>query len=209
MIIPLLPDYAEGVLPEEMEARIARHLEQCPACRFELEFYIEETSSFLHSPALPAEYQGISVSDQVMARILEENKWAAPTPKQDVGLSTLRRRIVLGLAAVLLVLFTIPVLISERASAPAPSSSPEMAATDRIASIDQFVLPEGSRQPQKSEGSSMTYGIIASAGNPILYQDVSKESGTLVNYGLLSAIFGILVIVVGMGWLSRLKDKRK
>ncbi|WCN36692.1 anti-sigma factor family protein [Aneurinibacillus uraniidurans] len=208
MMIPLLPEYAEGVLPEEMEARIARHLEQCPACRQELQFY-EETASFIHSPALPTEYQGVSVSDRVMARILEENKWASPAPKQDVGVSTLRRRIILMLAAVLFVLFMIPVLTGEKGSTPPPSSSSEMAATDRIASSDQFLLPQGSKQSQKVDESSMTYGVIASARNPILYRDVSSESGTSVNYGLLSAIFGILVIVVGMGWLSRLKDKRK
>lgn len=208
MMIPLLPEYAEGVLPEEMEACVARHLEQCPACRRELQFY-EETASFIHSPALPTEYQGISVSDRVMARILEENKWASPASKQEVGVSTRRRRIILVLAVILLILFMIPVLTSENGSIPPPSSSLEMAATDRIASSDQFLLPQDSKQSQKGEESSTAYGVIANARSPILYQDVSSGSGTSVNYGLLSAIFGILVIVVGMGWLSRLKDKRK
>lgn len=209
MIIPLLPDYEEGVLPEEMEARITRHLEQCPVCRREREFYIKETSSFIHSPALPAEYQGISVSDRVMARILEENKWASPVPKQDVGLSVLRRRILLAVAAILLMLFTLPALIGEKASVTAPTPSPEMAATDRIASIDQFVLPDAPKSPKQSDVPGMTYGIIASSGDPIVYRMSSTESRVAINYGLLSAIFGILVIVVGMGWLSRSKDKRK
>lgn len=207
MIIPLLPEYAEGILPEEMKDRIARHLKQCPACHKELQFY-EETASFIHSPTLSTEYQGISISDRVMARILEENKWASPALKQDAGVSTLRRRIILVLAAVLFVLFMIPIVTSEQASVPPPSSS-EIAATDRIVSSDQFLLPPDSRQEQKIDESSMTYGVIASARNPIVYGDVSSEGSTSVNYGLLSAIFGILVIVVGMGWVSRLKDKRK
>ncbi|MFT9847584.1 anti-sigma factor family protein [Aneurinibacillus sp. REN35] len=197
----LLADYAEGKLSEALEQEVEKHLETCAACEEEYSFYIESNQALLHSPILPAAYEDTSVSNKVMERILQENKWAAPVPERAREIPVSTQKWVTGLAIALLLACFLPVFMLGKQLSEVMQPDPFEAATDMVISAEALPFStEGVRRTQ-----TISYGVIATASEPIPYHLPPKEQTSHVHYGLLSALFGILVIVVSMSWLSRLK----
>jgi anti-sigma factor RsiW len=196
----MLPDYVEGKLPLALEEEVEKHLKECNTCQEEYSFYIDSSKVLLHSPILPAAYEHLTVSDKVMERILQENKWAAPAPERAREISPLLRKIITGLAITVLLACFLPVFILGQQLNEAMHQTPIDTATDTVASAESL--------PFSSEGArgstTIQYGIVASTINPISYSSLQKEQPH-VHYGLLSALFGILITVVSMSWLSRSK----
>ncbi|WP_286883743.1 anti-sigma factor family protein [Aneurinibacillus sp. UBA3580] len=197
----LLADYTEGKLPLTVEEEVEKHLEDCEACQEEHAFYIDSTQqALLHSPVLPARYEHLTVSDRVMNRILEENKWAAPAPERAREIPQPMRRWITGLAVALLFACFLPIFMLGRQLNEVMNPTPADTATDIVVSAEALRF-----SPNDANNIRTTqYGIVASATNPISYS-LPPEQPSRVHYGLLSALFGILISVVSMSWLSRLK----
>ncbi|ERI08343.1 anti-sigma factor family protein [Aneurinibacillus aneurinilyticus] len=197
----LLANYMEGKLSSAQEKEVEKHLEECEACQDEHAFYIDSNQAFLHSPVLPTTYEHLSVSDKVMERILQENKWASPAPERAREIPKPLRQWITGLAIALLLASFLPVFILGKQLSEVMHPAAFDTATDMVASAEALRF-----SPERSESIPKTqYGVIASANAPIPYSLSPKEQPSRVHYGLLSALFGILVTVVSMSWLSRSK----
>lgn len=197
----VLADYMDGKLSPTQEKEVEKHLEECEACQDEHAFYIDSNQAFLHSPVLPATYEHLSVSDKVMERILQENKWASPAPERAREIPKPLRQWITGLAITLLLASFLPVFILGKQLGEVMHPAVFDTATDMVASAESLRFSS-----EKSESVPTTqYGIIASSNAPISYSLPPKEQPSHVHYGLLSALFGILVTVVSMSWLSRSK----
>ncbi|MBN6188619.1 zf-HC2 domain-containing protein [Aneurinibacillus sp. BA2021] len=199
----LLADYAEGKLTGKTEQDVEKHLETCAACEEDYSFYIETNQALLHSPILPAAYEDTSISNKVMERILQENKWASPVPERARELPVSMQKWVTGTAVALLLACFLPVFMLGKQLSEVMQPAPFETATDMVVSAEALPFsPDGARSTPK-----ISYGVIATASEPIPYRMPPKEQPSHVHYGLLSALFGILVIVVSMSWLSRLKKQ--
>jgi anti-sigma factor RsiW len=201
-VIRLLPDYTEGVLPPKVEKHIEEHLAECLACQKEHSFYIDE-DSLLHSPILPAAYEHVSVSGKVMERIMQENKWASPKPEHTREMPSSLRRMITGFAFAVFIACLLPLFMlgQELNEVMHPVQTDQ--ATDTVVSAEALPLPAGAGQ----EHTEASYGVVATFANPLPYTPSQKEQSPQVDYGLLAALFGILVTVVSMSWLSRSKKQ--
>jgi hypothetical protein len=205
-VLLMLPDYVEGSLPADMAKSIEQHLPSCSACKEEHAHCLDEGSLLIHSPSLPVDYHEFSISGKVMDRIMQENKWASPSSvsRKTLGLSRFARRTGMIAAFVFLLLFTWP-LLNVQKEASAVSVTAAQAAdgtTDTVSSMEQLQWqPERPVQPSKIQ-----YGVVASIGDPIVYKVQNSEHGETLNYGFLASLFGILMSVVTMSWLSHMKD---
>ncbi|AMA73558.1 MULTISPECIES: zf-HC2 domain-containing protein [Aneurinibacillus] len=198
----LLPDYMEGKLSSSLEEEVEEHLEQCPACQEEHAVYIDSNQTFLHSPVLPAAYEHVTVSDKVMERILKENKWASPAPEHARPISPVVRRLITGFAFAALLACLLPLIMLGQQLNEAMQAMPIDTATDTVLSAEALSLvPDAG----KGAGKNAQYGVIASLADPIPYSLSAKERVPRIHYGLLMALFGILVTVISMNWLSRVK----
>ncbi|WP_027417505.1 anti-sigma factor family protein [Aneurinibacillus terranovensis] len=192
-------------LSAENKLKVEQHVEECPVCREDYSFYIRVTSesedSPLHTMKLPAEYGDFSIADGVMARIWQENKWADPVKQKAGQLTKRKQRYLLFITVLLLVATLFPIIVNEGDNGSTSFAQSADGTTDTISSFDQLQL-----QNTESGHSKIKYGIVASVENPIIYQVEDTDKDFRVNYGLLTSLFGILVTVVSLSWLTRCKS---
>lgn len=204
-----LEEYCDNRLPELMRRKISHHLGMCNSCRSEYEV-ISESGAWLQSDR--EQYASVSMTksivEAVMARIMSEEKWAIPIGKKVFTLTARMRRIGVSAAIILLFLcsFTLYTKTDNHDVFAAAMVSPTISHEVVSASEDKEMSPA---QPHENIGldeveqgptelaASPTSNIPLNHGIPV------NEDKSSHNYSLILSLFGIVVTVITMSWMSR------
>lgn len=198
-IIPLLPLYTTHSLPSQSARRVAFHLTVCKDCQWEYRVW-RESNKVLGgcSPSLLREGKSLSIADKVMSRILVEERWTLPVAGRPVRLPRFAKQWITSMAVLFMLVSGVMLFGAFQSNHMTHFKHTEwkkLTTTDFVMSADQL------RAAKPHDSSNLRYQIVASLGNPL---DLHPLSGTPVRKaGLITAIFGIMVTVVGMSWLSR------
>jgi len=207
----LLPDYAENLLNEVARRRVDNHLASCSSCRADYKWW-KESGDWIKADR--EEYYSVtpsrSIVDAVMARILSEEKWAIPIGRKIFTVTAKMRRLGASAAVILLMLFSFTLYLN---SSPAEQANALVidgelmeignAKTQVISSSMQseddgtYVVEVGPHFGQEEQLASATASIIPLAADPVS-SEPSKP-----NYSIVFSVFGILVTVITMSWLTR------
>ncbi|WP_019122434.1 zf-HC2 domain-containing protein [Brevibacillus massiliensis] len=193
-----LTEYTDHLLPEVTRRRIDQHLAECDSCRSEFRVWAE---SGRWIQADKQQYANVkpsrSIVDAVMARIMSEEKWAIPIGRKVFTLTARMRRIGASVAILLLTLsvFSLYNNTSDKpiAAGSLVPSKPEViaAANETTQGLVKF-----------SSGAETTSKQEVAATDKFVY-NADFETGVGPNYGLILGIFGILITVIGLSWMTR------
>jgi hypothetical protein len=206
----ILPEYAENLLPEMTQRRVDHHMAACYACRADYEMW-SDSGEWMKTDK--EEYHAVtpsySIVDAVMARILSEEKWAIPIGRKIFSVTARMRRIGASAAAILLMLFTFTLYLNtsstEQADAliingevMAMNSSKATVISSSMQTDDGTYVVEAEPLSSQDEPlANATASIVPLDGKPVS-NDIAKP-----NYSIVLSVFGILVTVLTMSWLTR------
>lgn len=176
-------------------AQVLKHVEQCRACKEELEFW-EHHAELLNS--IPS-YEQIpepsrSVSNQVMSRIYEKDTWRIPVPERMYLISNKMRR---NFSAVLVCCLTLFVasfmftLVDGMQKVNSPHGKAVFGLQPVASAAASTEMVELSRMPN----------AIASLTDPFLLQTSAMSS--LPGYMLALSIIGTVSTLLIMNWWFR------
>ncbi|MGN7468962.1 zf-HC2 domain-containing protein [Brevibacillus sp. SAFN-007a] len=205
----ILPDYAENLLPEVTQRRVDHHMASCYACRSDYEIW-SDSGEWMKMDK--EEYHSVtpsrSIVDAVMARILSEEQWAIPIGRKIFSVTARMRRMGASVAVLLLLLFTFTLYVNTSSTeANALVIDGEVMAmntpkTQVISSSMQtddgtYVVEAQPFSSQPNALASATASIVPLDGKPTT-ADAAKP-----NYLIVLSVFGILITVLTMSWLTR------
>ena len=206
----ILPDYAENLLNEVTQRRVDNHLAACSACRADYELW-KDSGDWISADR--AEYHSItpsrSIVDAVMARILSEEKWAIPIGRKIFTVTARMRRMGASAAVILLMLFSFTLYLSSSSTEQANAlvidgelmeiHTPKTQVISSSMQSDNgtYVVEVGPHFGQEEHLANATASII-----PLDAPPVSSEPSE-PNYSIALSVFGILVTVITMSWLTR------
>jgi hypothetical protein len=206
----ILPDYAENLLNEVAQRRVDNHLAICSACRADYELW---TDCGEWIDADREEYLSVtptrSIVDAVMERILSEEQWAIPIGRKIFTVTARMRRVGASAAAILLMLFTFTLYLSSSSAEPenallidgelmAVGTTKTQVVSSSIQSDDgTYVVGAEPHYVNQDQLEHATASIIPLDGAP------SSNEPSKPNYSIVLSVFGILVTVITMSWLTR------
>lgn len=207
----LLPDYAENLLSEVTQRRVDHHMASCYACRSDYELWtdsgewMKEDMEQYHS-VTPSR----SIVDAVMARILSEEKWAIPIGRKIFTVTARMRRMGASAAAVLLMVFTFTLYLNTSSTEHAnalmidgelmamETSKAQVISSSMQADDGTYVVETPPLSAQQEDALQYaTASIVPLDGKPV-NNDYAKP-----NYSIVLSVFGILITVLTMSWLTR------
>lgn len=206
----MLPDYAENLLNEVTQRRVDNHLATCGACRADYELWADSGEWI---KADKEDYHSVtpsrSIVDAVMARILSEEKWAIPIGRKIFTVTARMRRIGASAAVILLMLFSFTLYLNTSSTQQANAllidgelmamGTPKIQVVSSSIQSDDgtYVVEVGPQYGQQEQLANATASILPLDGGPIS-SEPSKP-----NYSIVLSVFGILVTVITMSWLTR------
>ncbi|NTU30068.1 zf-HC2 domain-containing protein [Brevibacillus sp. HB1.1] len=206
----MLPEYAENLLPEVTQRRVDHHMAACYACRSDYEIW-SDSGEWMEMDK--EEYHSVtpsrSIVDAVMARILSEEQWAIPIGRKIFSVTARMRRMGASVAVLLLMVFSFTLYVNTSTTEHANSliingevmeiNTPKaQVISSSMQTDDGTYVVEA--QPYTSQGDSLehaTASIVPLDGKPTS-TDLAKP-----NYSIVLSIFGILITVLTMSWLTR------
>ncbi|MED1857481.1 zf-HC2 domain-containing protein [Brevibacillus reuszeri] len=205
----ILPEYADKLLPEMTQRRVDHHMATCYACRADYEMWTDsgewmETHKEEYHSVTPSR----SIVDAVMARILSEEKWAIPIGRKIFSVTARMRRIGASVAVLLLMLFTFTLYVNTSTTDQANSlvingevmamNTPKaQVISSSIQSDDGTYVVEATPLSKEDTLVNATASIMALEGKP------STTELPKPNYSIMLSVFGILITVLTMSWLTR------
>jgi len=206
----ILPEYADNLLPEVTQRRVDNHMATCYACRADYEMWSDsgewmETHKEEYHSVTPSR----SIVDVVMARILSEEKWAIPIGRKIFSVTARMRRIGASVAVLLLMLFTFTLYVNTSTTEQANSliidgevmamNTPKVQVISSSMQSDDgtYVVEAGQFSSKETPLANATASIVPLDGKPSS-TDLAKP-----NYSIVLSVFGILVTVLTMSWLTR------
>lgn len=206
----ILPEYAENLLPEVTQRRVDNHMASCFACRADYEMW---TDSGEWMKMDKEEYHSVtpsrSIVDAVMARILSEEKWAIPIGRKIFSVTARMRRMSASVAVILLMLFTFTLYLNTSSTEEANSlvingevmamNTPKAQVISSSMQSDDgtYVVEAQTPASQEEPLANATASIVPLDGKP------SSSDLTKPNYSIVLSVFGILITVITMSWLTR------
>lgn len=206
----ILPEYAENLLPEVTQRRVDNHMAACYACRSDYEIW-SDSGEWMEMDK--EEYHSVtpsrSIVDAVMARILSEEKWAIPIGRKIFSVTARMRRIGASAAVLLLMLFSFTLYVNTSTSEHANAfvidgevmaiNSPKAQVISSSIQTDDgtYVVEAQTYSAQDDSLANATASIVPLDGKPST-TDFAKP-----NYSIVLSIFGILITVITMSWLTR------
>jgi hypothetical protein len=197
-IIPLLPLYTTHSLPSQSARRVAFHLAVCKDCQWEYRVWRESHKVLGEGTSSLMLENRPSIADKVMSRIIVEERWSLPGSGRPVRLPRLAKRWITSVAVLFILVAGVMLFGAAQSNQLTHFNYTEwkkVPTTDFVMSADQL------RVGKPHESQDLRYRIVASVGNTLDARPL--PASPVHNIGLIAAIFGILVTVVGMSWLSR------
>jgi len=205
----LMPDYADGLLSELTRRRIDNHLTNCRACSADFALW-KGSSDWMKADR--ERYHAVtpskSIVDAVMARILSEEKWAIPIGKKVFTVTARMRRVGACAAIILLMLcsFTLYVNTSSTEQANSLMIDGEVVAMGKKAQVitSSIQTEDGTYVVEPQPLVSDEKPLVRETASIVPFNSVhSPTDPTQPNYGIVLSVFGILVTVLSMSWLTR------
>lgn len=206
----LLPDYAENRLSEVTQRRVDNHMAICHACRADYEIWSDSGKWIeLDKEEYHAVTPSRSIVDAVMARILSEEKWAIPIGRKIFTLTARMRRIGVSAAVILLMLFSYSLYLNTSTTEEANSlvingevmamNSPKAQVISSSMQTDDgtYVVEAQPFSSQNEPLPNANASIVPFDGKP------SGSDSVKPNFNIVLSVFGILVTVLTMSWLTR------
>lgn len=206
----MLPEYADNLLPEVTKRRVDHHMAACYACRSDYEMW---TDSGEWMKMDKEEYHSVtpsrSIVDAVMARILSEEKWAIPIGRKIFSVTARMRRIGASVAVLLLMLFTFTLYLNTSNTEDANSlvingevmaiNTPkaEVISSSMQSDDGTYVVQAETAVSQEEPLANATASIVPLDNKP------SSSDPAKPNYSIVLSVFGILITVITMSWLTR------
>ncbi len=206
----MLPEYAENLLPEVTQRRVDNHMATCYACRADYEMWTDSSEWMKMDKE---EYHSVtpsrSIVDAVMARILSEEKWAIPIGRKIFSVTARMRRMSASVAVILLMLFTFTLYLNTSSTEQANSlvingevmamNTPKAQVISSSMQSDDgtYVVEAQAPAGQEEPLANATASIVPLEGKPTS-SDLTKP-----NYSIVLSVFGILITVITMSWLTR------
>lgn len=191
-------DYEAGRLPELTARRLEQHMDTCEQCNGQFSFPNDHWVEA--APKVPNDF---SVVDNVMSRILKENKWALPINSQVARLSETTKRFGIAIALVMLIIFIFSAVTSPLQVAEQPASSEEWTALNAVQTITSAQTVNSQGEMLVASDAEISDGIVASLIDPIIYSGTFNNTSPEVNFLFAASLLGILITVTYINWLSR------
>jgi hypothetical protein len=197
----LIKNYHAGSLDEFTRIRIHHHLADCKSCTEDFDIWVrgEEyiKNSKPNSSPLPSSSSS-AVMNNVMGRIKQEEKWANPSVSKSSTFSRRKKTLFSFVCTMLFIFFVLFFTITF-----IPQNE---IATDRVIELEQLDTWDDInkivlKEQTQNEETSMNFQVVASLSDPIIY--TLPTEGTNIPYGIIFSIFGILCIILGMSWITR------
>ncbi|NGQ94554.1 hypothetical protein G3578_05085 [Brevibacillus sp. SYP-B805] len=203
----LLSEYAEEQLPEITKRRIENHLDGCESCRSDYRFW-KESGTWIQAER--EQYSAVatakSIVDAVMARILSEEKWAIPLGRKVFTLTARMRRIGASAAAILLLICAFSLYTNTSADDQA------------LLSDNAIIAMVPGDKAEVTKAGDDGNGVVIESISPVSQEEselppqqlippLGQPEGEKPNYGLILGVFGILITVLAMSWMTRVKDR--
>jgi hypothetical protein len=197
----LIKNYHTGSLDEYTRIRVHHHLADCKSCTEDFDIWVrgEEymKTSTVSSSSLTTSTSS-AVMNNVMGRIKKEEKWANPSTNKGSTYSKRTKKIVsfaFSMLFIFFVLFSATMLTPQYEDIADPVVDIKM--FQNSWDINKIVLTE----PTHAEETSMNFRVVASLSDPIIYTLPSE--GKDIPYAIIFSVFGILCIILGMSWVTR------
>jgi hypothetical protein len=206
----LVKPYYEGTIEEFSKIKIHHHLVGCKQCTEDYEIWLlgEE---IIHYSAEGKETLSVELNQlpnitnpsssnmmkHVMGRIQAEEKWANPSVKHKTTYSNRNKTLYSSLASMVLICFILLFATTMISDGSVFSGSAEKVDIIKELDINKIVMKE---QVHQSE-TRMDFQVVASLNDPIIYTlPINKNQ---IPYGVIFSVFGILCMVLGMSWITR------
>lgn len=199
----LIKCYHEGTLDEFIQIKIHHHLAQCKSCSEEYgmwqrgEEYMNRVDSIQSNDA--SDTDSLGIMDGVMNRIRQEEKWANPSLNTRTTYSPRQKRVVslvaISLVICFVLLFTTTLIPQQELT---PRQNVDHQSLEESWENQRIVLQE-----RIAEGEpTLDFRIVASIGDPIVYT-LAQETKNTLSFVVIVSVFGILCLIIGMSWLTR------
>jgi hypothetical protein len=198
----LTKNYYSGSIDEFTRIKIHHHLAGCKSCTEEFDMwsrgeeYMRSSSS--HSTGSKSQTTS-AVMNSVMGRIQQEEKWANPSFQQTKSYSKSTKTLVSFVGSMLLIVFVLffATTLSPQTELVADHPVVEVEMLEGSWDLNKIVL----REHGPGEETSMSFQVVASLGDPIIYTLPTEERK--IPFGIILSVFGFLCIILGMSWITR------
>ncbi|GAB7387533.1 hypothetical protein BSNK01_13700 [Bacillaceae bacterium] len=199
----LMSEFVDGSLPESLSRQVERHIEQCEACRDEWSIWRESNRLLFSSIELKEEeLQRVSIVDDVMQRILEEEKVGSFSKKISRPPLAASSRIAFVAAGLFLFVFATFFYLSVSAADPSLSLIDLGKGWESVGKISTVYSFETAVGGEMTDLPGMHgKGAVASIGDPVFYM-LRDEREPARNQRAFLSFFGLLMVVLGTTWLS-------
>jgi hypothetical protein len=200
----LIHHYYEGKVEEFTKIKIHHHLSGCNSCteHYDMwirgeEFISKRVEGMSTIESAPKRDSSSLIMESVMGRIQLEEKWANPSVKHNNSFSGRTKTRVSFVFTMFLIFFTLIF-----ASTLIPDNEITVDRHEPVAMMDDWdfnkiVMKERAQQDE----TTMDFRVVASLHDPLIYM-LPVESKKLP-YGIIFSVFGILCIILGMSWITR------
>jgi len=200
----LIHHYYEGKVEEFTKIRIHHHLSSCSSCTEHYDMWTrgeEYISRAVETPSFTEHSirKGSSsfIMEGVMGRIQQEEKWSNPSVKHKKSYSR-RSKTWVSFAFSMLLIFFILIF----GSTFIPENEIVVDYTEPVAMMEDWDFNKiVMKEREQQEETSMDFRVVASLHDPLIYMLPVETKG--LPYGVIFSVFGILCIILGMSWITR------
>lgn len=195
----LLADYWELPKHDLRRLHVDLHIRECRSCREEYELWKESSQWIKQTAPIEEPTFESNISNKVMERIYQTERWQVPVSERRIGLSGKQRLIFIGILSFLLALFVLSFIhLATSNDSLYPSPSQQWGGFVSVASSNE-PLGTYNSNPIRMEGI-----VVASISDPYLLSMEGLEKRS--NYYLVLSVFGIIMAVLTINWLTRMKQ---
>jgi|GEM_PF-4109014 len=198
----LITQYYSNELDEYTKIRIHHHLSKCPDCT-DMYAMWKRGEDYLSLPVKdspdPSSLPSSKMLSNVMGRIQQEEKWANPVVTRQSSSGNKTKIIFsffISMLFILVLLGSMTLMIPDQIE---PTHN--VAQTSMMEGFDFNHIVLEKKEKTSQEQTSMDFKVVASIDNALVYS--LPEENSMPPIGLVLSIFGILCVILGMSWITR------
>lgn len=195
-VLDRLGEYWDLADQDPAKAEMDRHIRECESCREEFAFWKESVGLIqsVREPAVSAAGTG-SISGKVMDLIYQTESWRKPVALHTYSLSWRVRRNIMACFAMCLAIFFVSFLYSLL-----PDATDAGKGLGFSIKVETAVAQDGGLD---IESDFFEDTPVVSISPAVLF--VPEQAKTYANFYLAGSIFGVVITLLLMNWLSRLR----